>query len=272
MLVGVLLGATTTPLLGQARTELAVQLGDVAMTPIPPPFEPVATSPALISFLKSAALPGWSQWSLGESRSWAYFAIEGIGLWVYLDRRARGNARRGAYRTLAWDAGRIQLGPRVDGDFDFYERMSNFERSGAFDADPALAGIQPERDGATYNGRIWGLAEGLFLGAGPAVPGAPGYAQALEYYRERAYGQAFLWDWTLDPTSRGRFQRLIGESDDAFRTARTAVGILIANHLVSAIDAFLITRTPLPAARSIIYPTPSLGQAGLTWEMRLGIP
>jgi len=191
--------------------------------------------------------------------------------WLFLHRRALGDRRRTDYRDLAWTRGRIQAGSRMDGDFDFYERMSNFERSGAFDRDPVTVGLQPEDDPATYNGRIWGLAVGLFLGPGPVGPGAPGYENALQYYRERAYSDAFLWDWTAQGMAREEFRGLIEESDDAFRTARIAVGLVIANHVTSALDAFLSNRTPLDFLSSTVYPAATLTGA-VVWEWRLELP
>ena len=225
----------------------------------------------LRAFVKSAVLPGWSQWTSGQARTWAYLAWEGLTWGLFLHRRALGDRRRTDYRDLAWERGRLQVGVREDGDFDFYERMGNFERSGAFDLDPTTTGLQPEEDASTYNGRIWGLAVGLFLGPGPVGPGAPGYESALEYYRERAYSEAFLWDWSQDPASRQEFRGLIEESDDAFRTARIAVGLVVANHVTSALDAFLSTRGPLESLSSAVYPAETHPGA-VVWEWRLTFP
>ena len=72
-----------------------------------------------------------------------------------------------------------------------------------------------------------------------------------------------LWDWTAVPDQQAAFTGLISASDDRFRQATTAVGALIANHLVSAIDAYITgskgeRRTPLSVWAE---PTP----AGTRW-------
>ncbi len=78
------------------------------------------------AFLYSALLPGLGQRELGKGRWLAYLAVEGA-TWI-----AFGQARRSAtngrdqYRDLAWDVSRTFSGPRVDGDFPYYEAMENF--------------------------------------------------------------------------------------------------------------------------------------------------
>jgi hypothetical protein len=208
------------------------------------PQQTTAAKPPLTPTLLSLALPGAGQHVLGQRRKWAYLALEVAGWAVYLERRAAGGDYRDRYRDFAWDRARLQSGARVDGDFAYYETLSKWARSGAFDADPGLAGVQPEPDPATYNGSIWSLASQIFLPSGSPVPETdPTYQAALAYYQERAYATVMLWDWTgALPGQREELGRLIEAGDDRFRQATTALGIVIANHLLSAGDAYLAAR------------------------------
>ena len=193
--------------------------------------------------LRSALIPGAGQFALGQRRSWAYLGLEVIGWGIYLDRRRAGADLRDAYRDFAWAEGRLQAGARVDGDFDYYETLSKWDRSGSFDTDAGLAGIQPEDDPSAFNGLIWSRATGIFSVDSGAGPGDVRYDQAIAYYRERAYGAEFLWDWTRVPGARSTFAGIIESSDDRFRQASSALGFVIANHLVSAVDAFVSARS-----------------------------
>jgi hypothetical protein len=191
---------------------------------------------------------------------------------VHLDARADGRRLRGAYRDLAWSEARGEPVPRVDGDFDYYERLSHWTRSGNFDADPSDSDLQPERDASTYNGAQWRLAAGLFLGGDEdAGPGSAGYSDALDYYRSRAYGNAFLWDWGQAPDVQARFGDLIDRSDGRFRTASLALAAVVANHLFSALDAFVAERSGRASPLVVrLGPAPPHGPG--TWWLRASIP
>ena len=51
---------------------------------------------------------------------------------------------RTACAKSSWETARTFGGERIDGDWEYYERLTKFTRSGAFDTDPTLAGLQPE--------------------------------------------------------------------------------------------------------------------------------
>lgn len=196
------------------------------------------------AFLSSLLVPGLGQYQQGRRRWLLYAGLEVTAAALYLDRRGDGRSLRRRYRDLAWDVARQSLseGPRADGDFVYYETLSKWSRSGAWDIDPALPDVQPETDAGTYNGSIWSLASQIF-DLDPGDPeSSPGYGRALAYYMERGYGPAFLWDWSSSPGSRDAFTDLIDESDGRFRAARQAVGMLIANHLLSALDGLITAR------------------------------
>lgn len=188
----------------------------------------------------SALVPGLGQRRLGQRRRWAYWAVEAIGWFVYLDRASGARSLRDDYRDFAWAEGRIQAGARVDGDFRYYETLTYWTRSGAFDRDPSRPGIQPETDRGTFNGSIWARASGIYLGSEGAVgPDDPAYQRALAYYELSAFGSEFLWDWTGRYAAQAEFADLIDRSDGRFRQATHAFGAVLANHAVSAIDAYL---------------------------------
>jgi len=192
--------------------------------------------------------------------------------WVFfVDRRAAGSDFRDRYRTLAWDEARTQLGPRRDGDFGYYETLTKWTRSGSFDADQETVGVQPESDSMTFNGSVWALSQQIFLPGGGGVPtDDPSYVRALEYYQERAYGPEFLWDWSGSPAAQQDFRGLITESDDRFRQATTAVGLVIVNHLISAADALLSSRGVQPPARLSLVPGASTTDHG--WRAVVSVP
>ena len=173
-------------------------------------------------------------------------AVELVG-WAFLwERRRTGHDFRTRYRDLAWFvARRGTLGERMDGDFEYYEALVKYRASGAFDEDPYVGGVQPETDTTTFNGALWSLAREIYLVPGPRGtpgPGSSEYDQAMEYYASRSIGPEFQWDWNGDEVSRAEYDRLIQRSDAALRRVTTVVGVILANHLVAAFDAFITAR------------------------------
>ena len=195
------------------------------------------------AFLYSALVPGLGQRKQGKGRWLAYLAVEGA-TWIAFGRaRSAATDQRDQYRNLAWDVSRTFTGPRVDGDFPYYEAMENFEVSGAFDVDPAAPGVQPQMDPSTFNGRAWSLATDIHFspGANP-LPGDPEYTAALADYQVRAYDERFEWSWVGQSEAWTDYMDLIESSDGSFRRASQFLGVVIANHLISGIDAFLTSR------------------------------
>lgn len=196
------------------------------------------------AFLSSALVPGLAQYRQGRRRWVAYLGVEVLAAYLHFDRKSDARRFRREYRDLAWEVARGG-GPqdlRMDGDFVYYETLSKWSRSGSFDQEPGLPGVTPEMNPETFNGSVWALAMEIFNLDSMDPTSSPGYGAALAYYEERAYGPAFLWDWSTSPGSQDRFTRLIGESDRRFRSARQALGLLLANHLVSALDGFVTAR------------------------------
>ena len=213
----------------------------------PPPqsLQPSIPGPGR-AFLFSAVVPGLGQRTMGEHRWIAYAAGEAWAWIQFLRRRRDGHALQRRYRDLAWlVARRVSSGRRVDGKFEYYEAMTQYLSSGAYDADPETSGVQPELDPETYNGSMWILAKQIFFLDDPEVPvdqSSPQYQDALRYYRSRAYGQDFAWNWGANSLEQGEFSALIKASDERFRRSTTMIGVILANHLLSAVDALVTGR------------------------------
>ncbi|HUH14237.1 MAG TPA: hypothetical protein VMK65_14080 [Longimicrobiales bacterium] len=180
---------------------------------------------------------------LGEGRWVLYGALEAWAVLRYLERSGRGRELAHDYRELAREvARRISTGERPEGSFDYYEALTHFAASGAFDHSQDQPGLQPETDPETHNGRVWELARAIYLPGGEGGPGTPAYERALEYYRTHAVGAEFAWAWGANGLEQQVYQDLIRGSDEAVRDATAMLGIILANHIVSAIDALVMAR------------------------------
>jgi len=195
------------------------------------------------AFLYSALLPGLGQRELDKGRWLAYLAVEAAAWIAFGQARWSATDRRGQYQDLAWDVARSFNGPRTDGDFPYYESMEKFLASGTFDTDPTVPGIQPEMDLSTFNGRAWSLVTEIHFppGVNPG-PGDPEYAAALVDYQTRAYDERFEWSWAGQAAALADYMDLIDSSDTSFRRSTQFLGVVIANHLLSGIDAFMTER------------------------------
>ena len=195
------------------------------------------------AFLYSVLFPGLGQRKLGKGRWLAYLAVEGAA-WISFGRaRWSATGARGEYHDLAWNVARSFDGPRVDGNFSYYERMENHLASGAFDTDPGAPGIQPQMDPSTFNGQAWSLATEIHFPPGTSPgPGDPEYEAALADYQSRAYDERFEWSWAGQSAAWTSYRELIESSDGSFRRASQFLGVVIANHLLSGIDAFVTAR------------------------------
>lgn len=192
----------------------------------------------------SLAVPGLAQYHQGNRRWLLYAGTEILSAFLYLDARSGARNTRTVYRDFAWTRARqgVSAEPRRDGDFEYYETLSHWIASGAWDSDPARAGLQPESDRGTYNGWVWGLATEIFNVDVFDPEGSPGYGRALDYYRDRGYGPSLLWVWQGGAADQNDFRALIADSDRLAADARRALWILTANHLFSAIDGFITAR------------------------------
>ncbi len=194
--------------------------------------------------IASAIVPGLGQYRLRRDRFVAFAAVEAFLIVQYTKNNGEGAGSARNYRALARDVSRRTFpGTHPDSIFEYYEAMSKHDESGAFSK--SLGGpTVPETDPNTFNGKQWILAREQFgVSLDDALaPASSRYAEALAYYESRAIPQAYGWTWKGAQFEKDLFRREISASNDAYVRARRNLSALIANHLLSAIDAFASVR------------------------------
>lgn len=240
---------------GAKATTLAFAAAVVCAGPAVSQRDTSQRAPMIVRPLASLFLPGTGQLLGKQDRGAVYIAAEiyMVSRFLQLDREAGRDARR--FQDLAYDVARRQFNPPPPGAhrdtvFEYYEQMERFVESGRYDADPGGAFV-PESDARTYNGSVWLLARRTFW-ADPSVapdPTSPEYWRALQFYQERAVGPNFLWSWRDHPLEHEVYRETIRRSDDGFRRAQNQLGLLLANHIVSAVDALISSRLAAAAGR-----------------------
>jgi len=205
----------------------------------------------------SAIVPGMGQLMAHQSRAAIYFAVELYALTRFVQLTVVSHREADHFRDLAFQVARAPFQPsQRDTTFEYFETMQRFRQSGQFDRDPGSA-FQPEPDTTTFNGSQWLLARRTYWADPnrPPDPGSPEYARALTFYEEHAVGPGYLWSWTGSEEQLGVFRETIRESDNAARQAQDQLGLLLANHLVSAVDAFISSRLEHAAHRPMTWHT-----------------
>ena len=200
--------------------------------------------PGWVSPVASALLPGSGQILRGRDRGAVYLAAEVFFLVRFWSLRSEASRERDQYHDLAFDVARAQFRPaKRDTVFEYFEIMEKYQDSGPFDLDPGPALIPP-LDDVTFNGRLWRLARETFLPDPDAAvdTAAAEYRRALDFYAGRAIGPNFQWSWRNAGLEQDLFRQSIRRSDRAFRFATQYLGLLLANHMASAIDAFVSHR------------------------------
>jgi hypothetical protein len=211
-----------------------------------------ASPSTLVRPLASLLLPGTGQLLAHQDRGAVYLAAEVylVSRFLQLDHEAMQEAQR--FQNLAFDVARRSYLPvRRDTIFEYYEQMERFAESGSYDSDPGPAFL-PEADRQTYNGAVWLLARRTFW-ENPDVspdPRSPEYWRALQFYQARAVGPNFQWSWRDHSLEHEVFRDYIKRSDTAFRRAQSQVGLLLANHVLSAVDALISARMSAAAGRA----------------------
>jgi hypothetical protein len=155
-----------------------------------------------------------------------------------------GNRQRDQYRDLSRSVARAQFTPDgPTGDWDYYERMEKFAASGAFDAVPG-GGIDPQTDLTTYNGSMWLLARQTYWRDpnSPPAPSSAEYQSALAFYTKRAVPNEMRWSWLGSAQGYQQYKHAIAGSNSAFKRAEQTVGLVVANHILSAVDTFVSVR------------------------------
>ena len=72
-------------------------------------------------------------------------------------------------------------------------------------------------------------------------------------------GPDFRWSWRDASLEQQEYRATIRSSDDAFRSAQNQLGLLLANHLMSAIDALISSRLSASLRRPATLETTWLG-------------
>ena len=212
---------------------------------------PARPASVLLRPLASLFVPGTGQLLAHQDRGALYLAAEVylLSRFLQLDREAQRETQR--FQTLAFQIARRSFAPmQRDTVFEYYEQMERFVESGQYDADPGMPFV-PEADTRTYNGSVWLLARRTFW-ANPDVapdPTSDPYQNALDFYKQRAVSPGFLWTWRDHSLEHQVFREAIRQSDNAFRRAQNQIGLLLANHVVSAVDALISTRLTAVAGR-----------------------
>ena len=178
---------------------------------------------------------------LRQWRAIPYLALEGYAWNSYVGSTRDARRDRDAYRRIAATVARAAFGAnRPLGDFDYYERMENFLESGVFDADPGGA-LEPEGDTTTFNGAVWLLARRTYWpdASSPPPRESVEWQRAESFYLQRAIRPQYRWSWRGAPAAYEQFRRHIRSSNDAYRDAAADLGLVIANHVLSTVDAYV---------------------------------
>lgn len=192
----------------------------------------------------SFLVPGSGQALLGQQRSVGYVVAEGFLLIRALRANHDAITARTEYRRLASEVARSSFSAeRPNGPWSYYETLEEYASSGAYELNPG-GKFAPETDLQTYNGLKWLQARQTFW-ADPAVAPAessPEYQRAVAFYQSRAYGGSFRWSWRDHQLEQAQYIQTIHDANRSEQHRTSAVGLVVANHLVSMIDAYINVR------------------------------
>ncbi|MBI4502994.1 MAG: hypothetical protein HY700_17780 [Gemmatimonadetes bacterium] len=231
--------------------------------------------PPWVSPVASAVLPGMGQLVRGDHRGAIYFIAEAFLVQRFVSLQSEARREKNRYHDIALKVARAPFGPEIrDTVFEYFEQMGKFVESGPFDTDPGPQ-LVPPIDESTYNGSIWALARRTYIG-NSSVPAdtALSYQAALAFYRSRAIGPGFRWSWRNAGIEQDLFRQTIQRGDETFRRATQQLGLLLANHFLSAVDAFVSQRLsrrglPVNVDHSLIV-EPRTGTARVGLEVGIG--
>jgi len=216
----------------------------------PPPVVPAAATLPVwkrpwVRPLASLIIPGSGQLLAHRDRGLVYLAADVWFVARALAWSQQGRQLRSQFETLAFEVAREPFtSTRVDGPWDYYETMSRFVESGAYNKSTVAGTLVPQTDTLTFNGAMWLLARRNYFSNPDSIPAPsdPRYQAALAFYRQRAFGDAFRWSWKDARLEMDVYRQAIRDSDNGYRAATNYLGAILANHLASFIDAFIMTR------------------------------
>jgi hypothetical protein len=220
--------------------------------------------------LASLLVPGTGQLLARRDRGLVYLAADVWFVARALALGAQGRQQRSQFLTLAYDVARQPFAAtRVDGPWEYYETMSHWVESGAYNLS-TTGGFQPETDTLTFNGAMWLLARRNYFQNPDSIPPttSAAYQAALAFYRQRAYGDAFRWSWRDARLEMDVYIQEIHNSDQGFRIATDYLGAIVANHLVSAVDALIMSRLTGSSASVMprVHVTENPQRTWLIWQ------
>jgi hypothetical protein len=233
------------------------------LIPVGSAFVNISNTPEWILPVSSALIPGSGQLLSGHERGVLYLAAEAFLMLRFWSLRSEGRRQRDDFQDLAFSVARAPFRPASrDTVFEYFEAMESYLESGPFSTSSGVE-LVPPTDESTFNGRIWLLARETFLPDPDSPPDTSSdeYQRALDFYRARAIGANFQWSWRDAGLERDLFSQSISRSDDAFRMGTQYLGLVLVNHLVSAIDAFVTQRLASQASlNTAIVAGPDRGQ------------
>ncbi len=220
----------------------------------------------------SLLIPGSGQVIGGQERGALYLVAEAFLLTRVISERNAGERERNRYRALAINVARRRFGGiETDTVFEYYDKMGKFIESGPFSV-ATDGSLIPPSDPETFNGDIWALARRTFLPDPDGIVDTESveYQRALAFYRRRAIGPNFRWSWRNAGLERDLFRLGIKDSDNAFKRASSQLGALVANHLLSAVDAFISYRLGAETTINSAY-LPDDGLEGPTFNLNVTV-
>lgn len=245
---GVALAAALPGVEAQRQAHVTAGVSPSTATPAVAMNPATATPPAWRSSrelapLASLLVPGAGQAMLRRDRFLAYLAVETFALLQYAKDKREGSRERARYLSLSRDVARAPFGgARPVGSWDYYEEMQKYPESGEFSS--SLTDTIPEADTSTFNGSRWILARRTFwvdpFRAPPRT--SEEYRRAIAFYLEKAVRPDFRWTWRNAQLQLDLYRRSIERANDSARRARSAATVILANHLLSAVDAFATVR------------------------------
>lgn len=192
----------------------------------------------------SLIIPGAGQALLAQDRFVAYLALEAWSVLEFANQRTEARRQRNRYRALARDVARSLYGPTHPvGTWEYYENMEKYLESGVFDRLPG-GEVDPDLDESTFNGFLWLQARTTYwVDPNTAPPAASAeFRRAMNFYLDRAVRPEYRWSWRNAQLEQDLYIRTIRRSNMSGREARAALGIALANHLLSAVDAVITLR------------------------------
>jgi hypothetical protein len=193
----------------------------------------------------SAVAPGVGQAVLRQDRWIAFAAVEGVAWLRYAADRQEARREQRSYQRIASQVARalFTTGAAPGGSFEYYETMEKWVESGVYDAQPG-GEIDPETDATTFNGSMWLLARQTYWVSPDEPPptGSEAWVAALAFYQRRAIPPEQRWSWRNAQLQQDLYRRAILRSNAAYRRAAEDLAAVLANHVLSTVDAYVTVR------------------------------